>query len=445
MIDTVKTFFNNHGIDPNARFIIAVSGGPDSIALLHAFKYLNADILALHCNFALRGRESDMDEQFVKRFCNTYGIRHSAKHFNTRAVAKQKGISVEMAARELRREWFEETRQRQHADYIVLGHHADDQAETLLLNLCRGTGIRGLTGMLPVNGRVLRPLLERSREEIIAYIEAQQIGFRVDSSNASLEYTRNKIRHRVIPVLKEINPALLRVTRETCRVMNEVESIYLRGVELLKQQITASDGDDLLIRVPELMASPAPSTLLFEILHPLGFNAAQVKSILDSHAAIPGKQFRAGEFTLAKERLHWRLFKENAREHPPVSIDSPGEHRVEHLLFRLEERDVDDAFAIPRESNAAAFNLDKIAYPLTARHWQEGDRFCPLGMKWNSKKLSDFFVDQKFSARQKQECLLLLSGRDVIWVVGHRLDDRYKITPATRRALLVTATPVDPA
>jgi tRNA(Ile)-lysidine synthase len=440
MLDTIKRFLEIHGIDPRARFIIAVSGGADSIALLHAFKYLNRDILALHCNFNLRGKESDMDEQFVKRFCNTYGIPRAVKHFDTVAIARASGISIEMAAREARYAWFEETRRARGRDYIVLGHHADDQAETLLLNLCRGTGIRGLAGMRPVNGRLLRPLLERSREEIIAYINANRLGFRVDSSNESLDYTRNKIRHRVVPLLKEINPSFPRAALETCAIMSEVESIFRHGVEQLKARVTVEEGGELLIHVRDLMATPAPYTLLFEILRPYGFNAARVRDVLDSHDAIPGKRFQAGTFLLTRGRDYWRLFdmREGAASDATALLPGPGEYRVGERLFHLREEEVGDDFRVPTGRDTACLDAGKLRFPLVARHWANGDWFCPLGMKRSRKKLSDFFVDQKFSARQKQECLLLQSGDDIAWIAGYRLDDRYKITATTRRALIIS-------
>ncbi|MDR1274159.1 MAG: tRNA lysidine(34) synthetase TilS, partial [Odoribacteraceae bacterium] len=405
MIETTRTFLTRHAIDERARFIVAVSGGPDSIALLHALKYLNREILALHCNFALRGKESDMDEQFVKRFCNTYGIPHSTRRFDTAAFARERGVSIEMAARELRYAWFEEARWEKKMDYIVLGHHADDQAETLVANLCRGTGIRGLTGMKPVNGRLLRPLLERSRAEIEAYIEAHHLGFRLDSSNESLDYTRNKIRHRVIPACKEINPSFLRAARETCRALEETEKIFLHGIEQLKREIVAEENGEVLVHVDRLMASPAPFTLLFEILRPYGFNAARVEDVLRSSTAIPGKQFFSGEFLLTRDRACWRLFKADDGEDTRATLDGSGEYRIGERLFRLREREVGDDFRVPAERETACLDLAKITYPLVVRHWQEGDYFCPLGMKRSKKKLSDFFVDQKFSARQKRECL----------------------------------------
>ncbi len=238
MLDTIKQFLKEHEIDEKAGFIIAVSGGADSITLLHAFKYLNLRIHALHCNFNLRGKESNMDEQFVKRFCETYGIPMSVKRFDTQEYAKKKGISIEMAARELRYDWFEEMRQKKKMDYIVVGHHANDLAETLFINICRGTGIKGLTGIRPVKDRILRPLLSRSREEIIAYIEQNQLGYRTDSTNNSLDYVRNKIRHMIIPVCKDINPSFLNTVRENCNTLKEVEQIYRYGIDRLKEEVT---------------------------------------------------------------------------------------------------------------------------------------------------------------------------------------------------------------
>ena len=308
MIETINHFLEEHSIDKNAGFIIAVSGGADSIALLHAFKYLNLKILALHCNFNLRGRESKMDEQFVKRFCDTYGIPHSVKKFDTLSHAKSKGISIEMAARELRYNWFEEVRQKKNMDYIVVGHHADDLAETIFINFCRGTGIKGLTGIRPINGRILRPLLDRSKNEIIDYITLNKLGYRVDSTNNTLDYVRNKIRHLIIPVCKDINPSFLKTVQENCQAMREVEQIYLYGIKQLKQQIVSEENGEMLIHIQQTLDSPAPYTLLYEILKPYGFNTTQVKDILESNDSIPGKQFQAEEYLLTKGRTYWRLF-----------------------------------------------------------------------------------------------------------------------------------------
>ena len=239
----ITDFLNRYRIPQDAGFIIAVSGGADSITLLHAFKYLNLKILALHCNFGLRGKESDMDEQFVKRFCDTYGIALSVKKFNTTAYAKEKGISIEMAARELRYNWFEDMKVSKKMDYIVVGHHADDLAETFFINICRGTGIKGLTGIKPVHGDILRPLLSFPRTDILKYIEDHQLGYRTDSTNNSMDYVRNRIRHQVIPVFKDINPGFRETMEENCEILKETEAIFRYGIQQLQQQVTTREED----------------------------------------------------------------------------------------------------------------------------------------------------------------------------------------------------------
>ena len=437
MVETIKHYFTTHAIDPQAGFIIAVSGGADSITLLHAFKYLNLKIHALHCNFNLRGKESNMDEQFVKRFCHTYGIPLSVKHFDTLGYAKKQGISIEMAARDLRYGWFEETRVKKGMDYIVLGHHADDLAETLFINLCRGTGIKGLMGIQPVNGKLLRPLLTRSREDILRYIQQHQLGYRTDSSNNSLDYVRNKVRHLIIPVCKEINPSFLRTAQETGNALGEVNQIYRYGIEELTRKVVSQKEDELLIHIQKTLSSPAPYTLLFEILRPYGFNTTQVDDILKSGQSIPGKQFQVGEYLLTRGRTYWRLFNIIEKESIYGLLADSGTYHWGDISFEVSEVEVNESFTIPQEPYTGCFDADKISYPLQVRHWSIGDWFCPLGMKRSKKKLSDLFTDLKFSAKQKKECLIVQSGSDIIWVAGVRIDDRYKITATTKKALLV--------
>lgn len=437
MIETIKQFLKVYRIDPQAGFVIAVSGGADSIALLHAFKYLNLKIHALHCNFNLRGKESQMDEQFVKRFCDTWGIVHSVKSFDTIAYARQHRISIEMAARDLRYAWFEETREKRGFDYIVLGHHADDLAETVLINLCRGTGIKGLLGIQPVNGRLLRPLLKHSRREIIDYITRHQLGYRTDSTNLSDDYVRNKIRHTIVPVCKEINPSFLRTIQDNCDHLGEVNRIYQYGIELLKQQVTSEENGETLIHIGKVMTTPAPYTLLYEILTPYGFNAARIRDILESHDAIPGKRFEAEEYLLTRGRDYWRLFKASKETPSPGLLPGPGEYAWEEIPFTVTRQAVDPEFIPPGDPFTGYFNAAKLVFPLRIRHWQTGDWFCPLGMKRSRKKLSDLFTDLKFTEKQKRECLILTSGEEIIWVAGHRLDDRYKITPATRQMVVI--------
>lgn len=429
--ETIREFLEQYRIPKTAGFIIGVSGGADSITLLHAFKYMNLRIQALHCNFCLRGKESDMDEQFVKRFCDYYGIALSVKKFDTTAYATKKSISIEMAARELRYEWFQEMKQKKKMDYIVVGHHADDVAETIFINLCRGTGIRGLAGIKPVNGDLIRPLLTHSRTDILKYIEDNQLGFRTDSTNNSLDYVRNKIRHLVIPVFKEINPSFLNTMEENCTALQEIEATFHYAIRKLKAEVMEEKDGETLIHIEKTLAAPAPYTLLFEILKPLGFTKTQIRDILNSQTAISGKQFLAGNYVLTKGRTYWRIFKEENQESTDVQINGDGEYRINGKSYRFTTLPLEDEFNIPTDPGTACLDAVKLQYPLTIRNWHNGDRFCPLGMKKLQKKLSDFFTDRKFSAKQKKDCLVLVCNNKIAWIIGYRADDRFKITSTT--------------
>lgn len=435
--EAIEDFLEKYKIPRNAGFILAVSGGADSISMLHAFKYLNLKILVLHCNFSLRGKESDMDEQFVKRFCDTYGIAHSVKKFDTTGYAKEKGLSIEMAARELRYEWFRDMKTKKKMDYIVVAHHADDVAETILINLCRGTGIKGLMGIKPVNEDILRPLLECSRTEILKYIEDHQLGYRTDSTNNSLDYVRNKIRHQVIPVFKEINPSFLETMTENCEALKETEQIFLHGIHLLQEDILDCEEDEILINISKTLASPAPYTFLYETLKPFGFNKAQIRDILNAHSSTPGKQFIAGHHILVKGRTFWRLYDDSKRVQIALTIPTTGQFTIGDKKYELTAFSRSAEFEISKDSAIACLDADKVKFPLLVRNWEAGDYFCPIGMKKSKKKLSDFFTDQKFSAKQKKECLLLLTDDKIAWIIGQRIDDRFKITSFTQNILQI--------
>lgn len=435
--EAIEKFLDQYDIPRDAGFILAVSGGADSISMLHAFKYLNLKILVLHCNFSLRGKESDMDEQFVKRFCDNYGIAHSVKKFNTTGYAREKGISIEMAARELRYTWFREMKQKKKLDYIVVAHHADDVAETILINLCRGTGIKGLTGIKPVNGDILRPLLDCPRTDILKYIEDHRLGYRTDSTNNSLDYVRNKIRHQIIPIFKEINPSFLDTMSENCNTLKETEQIYLYGIGQLQEEILDCEGDEILIHIARTMASPAPYTLLYETLKPFGFNKTQIRDIFNAHSATPGKQFIAGNNILVKGRTYWRLYNDSKREQTTLTVDTPGIYQIGDSIYQFTVTPRTDDFSIPKDAAIASLDADKIKFPLQIRNWQAGDYFCPIGMKRSKKKVSDYFTDRKFSPKQKKECLLMLSEDKIVWIIGERLDDRFKITSFTKNILQI--------
>ena len=435
--ETITHFLERHQISKETKFMLAISGGADSICLLHAFKYLNLKIWVLHCNFSLRGKESDMDEQFVKRFCEKYGIPHSVHKFDTLQYAKEKGISIEMAARELRYNWFHDMLKKKKMDYIVVAHHADDIAETLLINLCRGTGIKGLTGIKPINGQILRPLLECSRTDILQYIETHQLGFRTDSTNNSLDYIRNKIRHQIIPIFKEINSSFLETIKENCTALKETEEIFNYGIQELQEQILDCEDDEILIHIKKTLASPAPYTLLYETLKPFGFNKTQIKNLLHTHNSIPGKQFIAKEHTLVRGRHHWRLYHNSKQSHISEPIETAGEYSIAGNTFKVMIFPRPENFEIPKDPTIACLDGDKIKFPLTIRNWQAGDYFCPIGMKRSKKKISDFLVDQKISSKQKQQCLLLVSDDQICWVINYRLDERFKITSFTKKIVQI--------
>lgn len=399
---TIEQFLEKYSIPRDAGFMLAVSGGADSISMLHAFKYLNLRIWALHCNFSLRGKESDMDEQFVKRFCDTYGIAHSVRKFDTTVYAKEKGLSIEMAARELRYGWFREMKEKKKMDYIVIAHHADDVAETVLINLCRGTGIKGLTGIKPVNGDILRPLLQCSRTDILKYIEDNQLGFRTDSTNNSLDYVRNKIRHQIIPTFKEINPSFQETTLENCETLKETEEIFRYGIQQLQNEILECQEDEILIHISKTLASPAPYTLLYETLKPFGFNKTQIRDILNTHQATPGKQFFAGTHILVKGRTFWRLYDDSKRTPVTSFIEAPGQASLAGKNFEISIFPRTDHFEIPNYPEIACLDADKIKFPLLIRNWQTGDYFCPIGMKKSKKKLSDFLQTKNSVPNKKK-------------------------------------------
>ncbi|GAE22508.1 Multi antimicrobial extrusion protein [Bacteroides pyogenes JCM 10003] len=283
----VKQYIEKENLfSPESKILVALSGGADSVALLHLLHSAGYRCEAAHCNFHLRGAESDRDEQFVRRLCRKLGIPLHSIRFNTSGYAAEKHISIEMAARELRYEWFEKLRVKHGADTIAVAHHRDDSVETILLNLIRGTGISGLLGIRPRNGTIVRPLLCVSREEIIRYLQHIKQEYVTDSTNTEDEYTRNKIRLHLLPLMEEINPSVRKTLTETGNYLNEVYAIYRKGIADAKERVITPEG----IRIDALLKEPAPRSVLFEILHPLGFNSSQINNIA-STAKSTGKSF----------------------------------------------------------------------------------------------------------------------------------------------------------
>lgn len=439
--EATEIFLKTHGISRMDGFLVAVSGGADSISLLHVFHALKLRVMALHCNFHLRGEESDGDERFVRDFCEQYRISLYVKHFNTLSYAGERKISVEMAARELRYKWFQEVRELAGMDYVVTAHHADDVAETVIINLCRGTGIRGLEGIQPVRGNLLRPFLACTKADILQYVTDNQLDYRTDSTNASTDIVRNKVRHQIIPVCKEINPAFLAVMGENCETLRATELFYRDAIEWWTKRVSEERGEETVFSISRISESPSPFGLLYEMLAPYGFNKTQIRNLYEGRDGLSGKRICADGYEVVKDRGYWRLFPMPCADVPMTEIKEAGEYRIDEATWQVEVVERGDGFVIPADSSVACMDADKALFPLEVRAWEQGDRFCPLGMGRRQKKVSDFFVDAKFSAVEKAGCRLLLSGGEVAWIAGRRLDERFKVTDATRRVLRVTVVP----
>ena len=405
---------------PTDKVIIALSGGADSVALLCLLQTLGYNCEAAHCNFHLRGKESDRDEAFVCQLCAKRQVPLHIVHFNTVRTAEERHISIEMAARELRYEWFEEIRRKSGANVIAVAHHRDDSVETLLLNLIRGTGINGLRGIRPKNGHIVRPLLCLDRKEIINYLNRTGQDYVTDSTNLQDEYTRNKIRLNLLPMMQEINPSVKESIFNTAEHLSEVSIIYKKSIEEATKRVQTTEG----ICIDALMQETAPETLLFEILYPLGFNAAQIRDIYRALEGQPGKTFSSE---------HWRVVKD--RKYLLIE----AYQQVEQPLLAMEKYSLTPDFIIPRDKTVACFDADKLMLPLSLRLWQKGDYFIPFGMK-GRKKISDYMTDRKFSLLRKEQQWVLCCGNDIIWLVGERTDNRFRIDENTRKALIIKVT-----
>lgn len=416
----IRFIEKEHLFSSSDKVLIALSGGADSVALLRILHTAGYRCEAAHCNFHLRGEESNRDEQFVRQLCLKYGINLHTVDFKTTQYASEKRISIEMAARELRYNWFEDIKNECGAQVIAVAHHQDDSVETMLLNLIRGTGINGLSGIRPRNGAIVRPLLCINREEIIRYLQDIEQTYVTDSTNLEDEYTRNKIRLHLIPLMQEINPSIKNSLIETSNYLNDAATIYNKVIDEAKKRVVTPEG----VQIKALMNETAPETLLFEILHPLGFNSAQIKDIANSLHGQSGKQFISKEWRAIKDRELLLL----------ESTQIPNEDTLPFLI-EVEERDYTPDFQIPREKEVACFDADKLNETMHFRKWQAGDIFMPFGMR-GKKKVSDYLTDRKFSIIQKERQWVLCCGERIAWLIGERTDNRFRIDETTKRVII---------
>lgn len=401
----------------NEKLLVALSGGADSVALLRVLLELGYSCEAAHCNFHLRGAESNRDERFVTDLCNGLHIPLHLIHFETEQFANVNHISIEMAARQLRYQWFEKLIAEVGATHICVAHHQDDSVETFMLNLLRGAGLQGLRGIPVVNGKIVRPLLAVTREEILTYLETLSQPFVTDSTNLETHYMRNKVRLELLPLMESLQSNVREHIIHTAQHLDEAYTLYNSAIHEGKRHVLSPEG----IRIEALKKEPAPLSLLHEILSPLGFNSVQEAEILQSLDAQSGKVFRSPTHQLVKDR-ELLIISE---------IKAPQEPKLTYEEF---ERTSD--FVIPKQSDIACLDADKIHVSLALRKVQQGDSFVPLGMR-GRKLVSDFLTDRKCSLVQKQNQWVLCDGDTIVWLIGQRIDHRYRVTEQTKRILLV--------
>ena len=432
MLDRFKNHITNHlSFLQNSKLLIAISGGLDSVVLTHLCHKSGLNIALAHCNFNLRGDESDEDELFVSKLAEELTLELFANNFETTDFAQANKLSTQMAARELRYDWFFDLADHLKYDYILTAHHADDNLETFLINLTRGTGLQGLTGIPEVNGKIVRPLLPFSREDLERYARREDVKWREDSSNASKKYLRNKLRHDIIPTLKEMNPQLLQNFQNTLSHLSDSQEVIDDAIAKLQNKVVSMDGSLIKLDVKKLKTLSKPKSYLFELLK--DFNFTEWDDVADLLTAQSGKQVVSKSHRLIKDRDFLLLseIKSIAKECISISKEQSKVQTSLGLLI-LEEADA----VVKTDKNTIFVDADILNFPLTVRSWEEGDCFYPLGMK-GKKKVSKYFKDEKLSLIEKEQVRLLCSNNEIICILGRRPDERYKVTDGTKCILKI--------
>lgn len=414
MVDKISKYISEHKLLSDGDKVIAtLSGGADSVALLHILRRLGYNCIAVHCNFHLRGDESMRDQHFVEELCKHLNIPLYVIDFDTELYARENKLSIEMAARTLRYKEFEKIRLEESATAIAVAHHRDDSAETLLLNLMRGCGIRGLHGIRPKNGHIIRPLLCIGRNDILQYLQDRGIEYVIDSTNLSSDYTRNKVRLELLPLMAQINPSIEETIADTAERLAEAEEIYNQAIE----EATGRVLSDSTIDISKLKQEKAPGTLLYELLSPYGFNSAQVRDILANIDSESGRRYKTAEWEVIKDRERL-IITPKREEFSKIPLPQEGEVSTPHGLLRI-DRNIYNG-TIPKQRNIATLDTAKIEFPLTLRNTKKGDRFHPFGMR-GTKLISDYLTDRKRSIIEKEQQLVVTDANDnILWLVGER-------------------------
>lgn len=425
----------NRLFDHQDTVLAAVSGGMDSVLMVHLLKAAGYQFAIAHCNFQLRGDEALADQAFCKALAHQNNVPFYTINFNTQQYAAENKISIQMAARELRYNWFEELRQHHQYTVIALAHHQNDAIETILLNLVRGTGIAGLHGILPKNSLLVRPLLFLTRDEIELLIKDNSFAYVEDSSNASTKYARNKLRHEVIPKLRELNPALESTFQNNLERFKDLETLLELRVAGLKDELLLETDAEVHIAIAKVKTLNPQRLLLYKLLQPYGFNEATIDDLITSLDKHSGRVFESASHRLILDRDQLMITLLNKSEHQSVFI-TDDDHIVNYGDYKLNILHDDAPIIIKDNPMAVSVDAAKLIYPLSIRAWQQSDSFYPLGMK-TRKKLSDFFIGLKIPVHQKTQVPLLINGNgDIIWISGYRPDDRYKVTENTKKVTI---------
>jgi len=430
-----KHINQNFSFIKGKKLLIACSGGLDSIVLTHLFKNLNQNIALAHCNFSLRGLESDADEAFVVELADKLSIPIFTETFDTKLYAKKHKLSTQMAARDLRYNWFEEIIKDFNFDYLLTAHHADDDLETFFINLSRGTGLRGLTGIPYINNKVIRPILIFDRSEIFKYAKEHCLYWREDSSNAKSDYLRNKLRIEVIPKYKEASEGLIQSFQKTQKHLTDAQSLIEDYMVLVFNLTVSKFADGYQIDIQKLQELPNTEALLFELLSPFDFT--DYLAISELITAQSGKQIFSKTHRLLKDRNTLLLTENISKNEIDKIFISENKKKIKLPIF-LEFKSIEKIGDIT--DSAIYVDKDKLTYPLHLRKWETGDAFQPFGMK-GKKKLSKFFKDEKLSLIDKEKIWLLCSEKEIVWIVGIRQDDKFKVTSQTKNILKITRIP----
>ncbi len=464
---------------PKDKLLLAVSGGVDSVVLCELCKQAGYDFIIAHCNFHLREAESERDEGFVKELGKKYGIEVLVKKFDTEKYAQENKLSIQVAARELRYQWFDELLNNRQlatgnwqqaignlqqaignkqlaksnessvtncplpiAHWLLTAHHANDNIETMLMNFFKGTGINGLHGILPKQGNIIRPLLFAKKEELSQFAVENNLNFVEDSSNASDKYTRNYFRNRLIPDLQKVFPQVEVNLLNNIERFREIETLYQQSVDLHKKKLLEAKGNEIHIPVLKLLKTAALKAIVYEIIKDYGFTPHQTEDTIALLKSETGKYIQSATHRIIKNRNWLIIAPVESKEAENILVEDE-EKNVQYAMGNLQIKRLPVADCqLPIANSIAILNADEITFPLLLRKWKQGDYFYPLGMQ-KKKKLSRFFIDLKLSLTQKEKTWVIEMDKKIIWVVGLRIDDRFKISDSTKNILQITLIPAE--